>query len=144
MHDYAILDYQQMKKLIVLTVILPLFAVFVACNNSGEKDRSPDNDTLAVYQTITGADAKALVELGEAILVDVRALHEYNAGHIVGALHLIHTEVDTKAAEVLPDKNATIIVYCVAGVRSKITAETLISLGYKSVFDMGSMRAWPS
>jgi rhodanese-related sulfurtransferase len=59
---------------------------------------------------IEAAEAKKLVEKGEAILVDVRARAAWDVGHIQGALHIPTDELAGHLSE-LP-KNKMIITYC--------------------------------
>ena len=77
------------------------------------------------------------------VLVDVRTPEEYRTGHKEGALNIPADEVEQRAAQLLPDKNAVILVYCRSGVRSRQASEKLIKLGYKKVFDMGGIKDWP-
>ena len=39
-------------------------------------------------------------------------------------------------------KNTEIVVYCRSGRRSAIAAETLISLGYAKIYDLGAVSSW--
>jgi rhodanese-related sulfurtransferase len=69
--------------------------------------------------------------------VVVEALPEkyYVAQHLPGALHLPHDHVDMRAASVLPEKTAQIVVYC-ANVQcrnSHVAAQRLALLGYSNV-----------
>ena len=45
--------------------------------------------------------------------------------------------------EALPDKEATLRVYCRSGRRSKDAAQKLLALGYQSVCDFGGVIDWP-
>ncbi len=47
------------------------------------------------------------------------------------------------AAAALPAKDATILVSCRSGRRSKTGAETLLALGYTDVMDIGGISSWP-
>lgn len=67
------------------------------------------------------------------LLVDVREKDEYRAGYIPGALHLARGFLEMQAEQRLPDKNAELIVYCAAGIRSAFAAKTLAELGYTDV-----------
>lgn len=97
-----------------------------------------------VYQTITPADAKKLMETRtDYTLLDVRELSEYSGGHIAGAKLLPLGQIESLAATELPDLNATIIVYCRSGARSSRAAQTLLSLGYTDVLDLGGISNWP-
>ena len=55
---------------------------------------------------------------------------------------LPYTEIEDKAEEVLPDKEALILVYCRSGRRSKIAAESLAELGYTNVKEFGGIIDW--
>jgi rhodanese-related sulfurtransferase len=48
------------------------------------------------------------------IIVDALPRESYERGHIPGAINLPLAEVRSRAAEVLPDRNAEIVVYCAA------------------------------
>ena len=65
-------------------------------------------------EKITAADAIRLLDAHEAVAVDVREPDEYAVGHIPGAKLLPLGEVMSRAAEVLPDKDAPWLVYCLS------------------------------
>jgi rhodanese-related sulfurtransferase len=84
-------------------------------------------DRTALQQRLASAEPPILVE----------ALPEkyYRDGHLPGARHLPHTEVAQRAAEVLPDKTAPIVVYCASATcqNSHIAARILEQKGYADV-----------
>ena len=80
-------------------------------------------------EKINPADAIRLLDAHEAVAVDVREPDEYAVGHIPGAKLLPLGQVLTRAAEVLPDKNAVWLVYCRTGRRSADAVQKLESLG---------------
>jgi rhodanese-related sulfurtransferase len=43
----------------------------------------------------------------------------------------------------MPDMEATYIVYCRSGNRSATAAQMLIDLGYQNIYDMGGIIDWP-
>jgi phage shock protein E len=115
----------------------------VAAQTPTETPAETQTET-AQYHKITAADAKAMMEEDEAaIVLDVREQSEFDAGHIPGAVLLPVGSIDAKAAEVLTDKNAVILVYCRSGNRSKTAANTLIGMGYTQVYDFGGIIDWP-
>ena len=61
----------------------------------------------------------------------------WRKAHLPGALQIDYTEVEEKAAKLLPDKDATIIVYCANTEcqNSTLAAHGLDSLGYKNVYE---------
>ena len=77
------------------------------------------------------------------ILVDVREDNEWAAGHAAGAVHLskgiIERDIETK----VPDKNATLVLYCGGGFRSALAGEALQKMGYANVISLdGGWRAY--
>jgi rhodanese-related sulfurtransferase len=87
---------------------------------------------------MTRDELKTRLDGGEAVSI-VEALPEqyYRKAHLPGALLLPHDHVDELAPVLLPDKEATIVVYCanLACSNSAIAAERLTELGYTSVFE---------
>jgi|GEM_PF-1121815 len=59
---------------------------------------------------ITPAEARAAVDKGKAIIIDVRGDESYNAGHIKGALSISVNDIGSRARELPRDK--MIITYC--------------------------------
>ena len=63
---------------------------------------------------ITRDELKAKIDRGEDfVLVDTMAQMYYRHSHLPGAINLPADEVRERAAEVLPDKDAEIVVYCI-------------------------------
>ncbi len=54
----------------------------------------------------------------ESFWIDVRTVKEYQQGHLDGAINIPHTEIQQRIAEITDDKQATIHLYCIAGVRA--------------------------
>ena len=67
---------------------------------------------------------------------------EYAAGHIPGSLLIPFDEIKVKSDQLPQDKNTEIVVYCRSGRRSAIAADTLISLGYAKIYDLGAVSSW--
>lgn len=63
-----------------------------------------------------------------AQLVDVRADHEWDAGHIPGATHLPLAELAERAGEI--DKDRPVVLYCRGGNRSTMATAALAESGY--------------
>jgi phage shock protein E len=73
----------------------------------------------------------------EPVIVDVRTQAEFDSGHIEGALHKPHDQIDAGISALLPDKSQPIIVYCARGGRAGKAKQTLESLGYTNVENGG-------
>ena len=101
-------------------------------------------ETVYMYMNITAQEAKAIMDSEEGyIILDVREQDEYDAGHIPGAILIPYTQIEEKAAAMLPDQDQLILVYCRSGRRSKIAAEALVELGYTYIKEFGGIIDWP-
>jgi rhodanese-related sulfurtransferase len=77
------------------------------------------------------------------ILIDTRENDEWDAGHAAGALHLgkgiIERDIETR----VPDKAATLVLYCGGGYRSALAADALRQMGYSNAISLdGGWRAY--
>ena len=96
------------------------------------------------YEQITQEVAKEMMDTQEVIVLDVREQSEYDSGHIPGAVLLPVGAIDEDtAAEVIPEKDSTVLVYCRSGNRSKTASSTLAGLGYTNIYEFGGINTWP-
>ena len=96
------------------------------------------------YQQISQEEAKEMMDTQEVIILDVREQDEYDSGHIPGAVLLpVGTIDETTAAEVIPGKDSTVLVYCRSGNRSKTASAALGELGYTAIYEFGGINTWP-
>jgi len=84
----------------------------------------------ATPKTVSRAEAREMIDAG-AQLVDVRADHEWEAGHLPGATHITLPELATRAAEI--DKDRPVILYCRGGNRSTMATVALSEAGYDAM-----------
>ena len=92
----------------------------------------------------TVADAKSRLDRGEPLhFIDVREDHEFAKDHAKGARHLSRGILERDIETVVPDKQASIVLYCGGGYRSTLAADALQRMGYTNVVSMnGGMTAW--
>jgi rhodanese-related sulfurtransferase len=84
--------------------------------------------------------ATRMLNAQNAILVDMRADKDYQAGHIVNALHLTAQD-NLSALEKFRDK--PVIVYCNSGQRSIAFCSKLRKQNFESVYNLkGGILAW--
>lgn len=96
------------------------------------------------YQQITQEEAKEMMDTQEVIILDVREQDEYDSGHIPGAVLLpVGSINEDTAAEVIPETDSTVLVYCRSGNRSKTASSTLAGLGYTNIYEFGGINTWP-
>lgn len=67
------------------------------------------------------------------VLVDVREKEELRAGIIPGAIHIPRGLLEMEIEQQVPQKHASVVLYCAGGVRSALAARTLTELGYSHV-----------
>src|SRR3989449_5858137 len=91
----------------------------------------------------TPEQVQDLIRSGDIQLGDVREKDEWNAGHIVGAVHVPKSYLEQWAEDRLPEKDKTTVLYCAGGVRSAMAADILQKLGYRNVISMaGGFNRW--
>ena len=77
------------------------------------------------------------------VLVDVREDSEWQAAHALGAIHLGKGIIERDIETVVPDKGATLVLYCGGGYRSALAADALMKMGYTAAISLdGGWRAW--
>ncbi|MDY3772054.1 MAG: rhodanese-like domain-containing protein [Candidatus Faecousia sp.] len=125
-----------MKKWSLL--ILGLLLLLTACSSPTK------NNQEMIFLNITAEEARKLMDSEkDRIILDVRSREEYDQGHIPGAILIPDTEIEAKAADLLPDKDQLILVYCRSGRRSKLAAQSLADLGYTNIREFGGILDWP-
>lgn len=118
-----------MKYVVIVLVVIGLAMSFMSRG---------DSKSLVSYDELQ----QKLNDKDPIVLLDVRTQEEFNNGHIPGALLLPYDEIDQKAAQLLPEKEKEIIIYCRSGRRSAIAKDSLEALGYSNVKDFGGMNRW--
>jgi sulfur-carrier protein adenylyltransferase/sulfurtransferase len=78
------------------------------------------------------------------VLIDVREVEEFAAGHIPGSKHVPKSYLETRIEAAVPDRDAQVVLYCQSGNRSAWAARTLREdLGYTDVASMtGGIALW--
>lgn len=77
---------------------------------------------------------------GTIQLVDVRAPHEHEAGHIAGTRLIELSEISARAGEI--DRERPVVFYCRTGGRSAMATEAFAQAGYDAHNMSGGMLAW--
>lgn len=114
--------------------MIPLLLSFLLLAGCG------GNSADGSYQQITQEEAKEMMDTQEVIILDVREQDEYDSGHIPGSVLLpVGTIDEDTAAEVIPEKDSVVLVYCRSGNRSKTASSALAELGYTSVYEFGGI-----
>lgn len=118
-----------MKYLVMMLVVIGIAMSFMSRG---------DSKSLVSYEELQ----QKLNDKAPIVLLDVRTQEEFANGHIPGVMLLPYDEIDQKAAQLLPEKEKEIIIYCRSGRRSAIAKDSLEALGYTNVKDFGGMNRW--
>ena len=95
---------------------------------------------MAGDRDITPEQADSLRREQDAQLIDVREDHEWEAGRIDGARHIVLGEVASQASSI--DQDRPIVFYCRVGSRSAMAADAFRSAGYDAYSLGGGLHAW--
>ena len=101
-------------------------------------------EARAAVREVTPAEAQQLA--GEGVrLVDVREQHEWEEGHVPGAIHVPRGYLELNIESALPDREAPVVLYCAGGVRSLLAAHQMAQMGYREPISMaGGFQQWKS
>jgi rhodanese-related sulfurtransferase len=96
-----------------------------------------------MYRKIKPVEAKAIMDMGNCIIVDVREEDELEQGYIDGSVLVSLSDFEQNAARLLTDKHAKYLLYCRSGRRSAEAGKRLVKMGYENVLDFGGIMDWP-
>ena len=79
-------------------------------------------------------DLRAMLEDGQPLVViDVRERHEFEAGHLEGAIYIGKGVIERDIEKHDLTDDARIVLYCGGGYRSAIAAKSLQDMGWTNV-----------
>ena len=98
--------------------------------------------SAATHVDPKGAE-KLLKENPKVIILDVRTPEEFAGGHLAGATNINFSAKDFRSSLETLDRQATYLVHCAVGGRSRRSLPILEQLGFKSVVHLdGGIEAW--
>ena len=94
---------------------------------------------------ISHAEATKMINKGKTTIMDVRDVKQYQAGHILNAVHVPLTALEERLPKLDKFKGQTIIVVDEAGKEAGKAASILKKAGFKPVNSLsGGMNKWVS
>lgn len=118
----------------IAAMLIVILALFTACGGS---------KASAEYKHLEPDEAEAMISAGECTLVDCRSDVKFGRSHIPGSINVPVTSEDSAIEEMLPDKDALILVYCDYGGESKQFADHLtFDLGYSNINEFDGLAVW--
>ena len=98
---------------------------------------------------ISPDEARRMVAEENAVIVDVRDMPELQAnGKIPGSVHIprgmleFRADAETQYHDANLAKDRPIILHCASGGRSALGGQTLKSMGYTNVHNLGGFKDW--
>lgn len=130
------------RRFVVLSLAVSALAVSAAACGGEEAVEIPAAPPGTVTR-IDSAEGRAIIDAGDALVVDVRSLEEYTDGHLVGAQHIPVEDEALWAERIQPlDRDRPTVVYCRSGRRSEVAAQLLVEAGFTQVYDLGGVQDW--
>lgn len=91
----------------------------------------------AVISECEAAGLRTMMDDGNPIIVlDVRERHEFEAGHLVGSIHIGKGVLERDIEKYNLSEESRLVLYCGGGYRSAIAAKSLQEMGYSNVFSL--------
>ncbi len=132
--------FSKKKVLLLVAALILAIGVVVAIQYGVFAD---PEEAAAEVKIIPMTEALDRIGKGEkVVLLDVRTPEEHAVGHLPGSLLLPVDTADVFGPQVenlIPDKNATVFVYCRSGRRSQNAAGIMARMGYRAVYNIGGM-----
>jgi len=95
---------------LLLVIAAFLFATQTASPAPTPAAASHEEETYPEIPRVSLDEAKAALDAGTAVIVDVRSAEAYAGGHIAGAVNVPLAELESRLGEL--DKAQWIITYC--------------------------------
>lgn len=120
-----------LRKVLIASLIVMVVTMGAGCGDE------------ATFKHLTHDEARAMIASNpDVIILDVRTPQEFEKKHIVNAVLLPIEDLREGDFSKIPDKDATILIYCWTGRRAADSAQILIDNGYTNVYEMGGIVDW--
>ncbi|HVF34129.1 MAG TPA: rhodanese-like domain-containing protein [Candidatus Saccharimonadia bacterium] len=131
--------FERLPDFIANHVLLAgMFATLVVALVSTEVSR-----LTRKYKALSPAQLTHLINRESALVVDVSALNDFQAGHIPGARHVAMSQFDPENRELAKARELPVAVYDKQGTTSAQAAERLAKAGFTRVYWLeGGLAAW--
>jgi glyoxylase-like metal-dependent hydrolase (beta-lactamase superfamily II)/rhodanese-related sulfurtransferase len=98
-------------------------------------------DLTETTERLSAATARARLESGGSILIDVRTPHEHEQKHVAASINLPLNTLTQRLHELPTDR--PLLLHCAGGYRSSIAASVLLAHGFQQVSEIaGGIGAW--
>jgi len=93
---------------------------------------------------VSAHEVTRMLNDGSGVLLDVRDKADFNAGHIAGAVHILHSKVASELGQLEPYRNKTVIVADKIGQHAGSVGRVLGQNGFEVRRLSGGVAEWQS
>ncbi len=98
---------------------------------------------LSGIRRLGPAEVTALINHGNALLVDVRGASDFEKGHIAGSKNVQMTQFDPENKQLASAKSLPVVMVCKVGQTASVAAKRLRKAGFTDVAVLeGGIQAW--
>ena len=132
-----------MRQILLFAALAAVLALLlVSCGGTKDKPVPTEEDApgKAAYHKISAEEAyEMMISAGDRGGGCPHPGRNTMAGILKTPSLCPTTSIGSEMPETLPDKEATLLIYCRSGRRSKDAAQKLLALGYQSVYDFDTI-----
>lgn len=97
------------------------------------------------FKTLKPGELTALVNRENALVVDIRAMNDFQQGHISGSKNVLMSQFDPESKQLATAKALPVVVVCNAGLTAAGAAKRLVKAGFEKVYVLdGGVEGWRS
>lgn len=97
------------------------------------------------FKVLKPGELTALVNRDNALVVDIRALNDFQQGHISGSKNVLMSQFDPESKQLASAKSLPVVVVCKTGMTATGAAKRLVKAGFEQVYVLdGGIEGWRS
>ncbi len=97
------------------------------------------------FKAINPAGLTELINREDALLVDLSAQGDFEKGHIIGARHVLPSQIEPEGKLLAKAKESPVVLVDAAGIAASAAAEKLVKAGFKRIGVLdGGIGSWQS
>lgn len=119
----------------ILTTMLVALTVAIIYTEIARRGRG--------YKMVRPAELTGLINRDNALVVDLRAIADFDKGHIPGSKNVQMSQFDPENKQLQPAKALPVVVVCKTGMTAGGAAARLAKAGFEKVYVLdGGIAAW--
>ena len=132
------------NKIIIISFLFVIMATHVPVFAGGKTIPQIIGEAKSQIADVTVEEIKNDIDASKNfILLDVRTLEEFNAGHLPKSVNIPRGTLEFIIVKHYPQKDVEIVVYCRTDARAALCTKTLSDMGYTNVKNLkGAFKAW--